>query len=291
MKTAFILAGGGSLGANQVGMLQALVEYGVEADVVIGSSVGAINAARFAQEPNRSGADTLAEIWSNIRRNDVFRVAPIASLLRLAGIGHNGIIDPAGLRRLLERHLSLGRLEDSKVQCAVVASDLISGELVLLDRGPMVEAILASAAIPGVFPPVVINGRRLIDGGVAANTPVAVAQGFGAERIIVLPTGNACAPRQAPDSPLGVTLQALNHLINAQLIQDVERLRHEVCISLVPPVCHISVNLHDFSRTREMIEDAYASTLSWLEAGGVDRCEIPEGLVVPSGPSGRVHEI
>jgi NTE family protein len=291
MKTAFILAGGGSLGAIQVGMLQALVEYGVEADVVIGSSVGAINAARFAQEPDRRGADTLAAIWSNIRRNDVFRVAPIASLMRLVGYGHDGLIDPSGLRRLLERHLSLGNLEDAKIQCAVVASDLFSGEMVLLDRGPAIDAILASAAIPGVFPPVEIDGRRLIDGGVAANTPVAVAQSFGAERIVVLPTGKACAPKQVPTGPLGVTLQAINHLINAQLIQDVERLRHDVCISLVPPVCHISVNVHDFSRTREMIDDAYASTLSWLEAGGVDRCEIPEGLVVPAGVSGWQHKV
>lgn len=286
MTTAFVLAGGGSLGAIQVGMLQALVAYGVQPDVVIGSSVGAVNAARFAQEPKRSGADALATIWSNIRQSDVFRVAPIASLMRLAGYGHDGILDPSGLRRLLERHLALKNLEDASVQCAVVASDLFTGEMVLLDRGPAIQAILASAAIPGIFPPVEIDGRRLVDGGVAANTPVAVAQLFGADRIIVLPTGKACAPRQVATGPLGVTLQALNHLINAQLIQDVERLRREVCISLVPPVCHISVNVHDFSRTRTLIGDAYETTLAWLEAGGVDRCEIPEGLVVRAGPCG-----
>jgi len=284
MKTAFVLAGGGSLGAIQVGMLQALVAYGVQPDVVIGSSVGAVNAARFAQEPRRSGADALAAIWSNIRQSDVFRVAPFASLMRLAGYGHDGILDPSGLRRLLERHLGIKNLEDAHVQCAVVASDLFTGELVLLDHGPAIQAILASAAIPGIFPPVEIDGRRLIDGGVAANTPVAVAQLFGADRIIVLPTGRACAPRQVAAGPLGVTLQALNHLINAQLIKDVERLRRSMCISLVPPVCHISVNVHDFSHTRQLISDTYASTLSWLEAGGVDRCEIPEGLVVRAGP-------
>ena len=136
-----------------------------------------------------------------------------------------------------------------------------------------------------------IDGRRLIDGGVAANTPVAVAHGLGAERIIVLPTGSVCAGRTLRTGPLGVTLQALNHLINSQLIQEVERLRSEVCISLVPPVCHIAVRVHDFSRTGEMIEDAYATTLSWLEGGGVDRCEIPEGLIVRPGRSGRVHDL
>ncbi len=286
MKTAFVLAGGGSLGAIQVGMLQALVEYGVQPDLVIGSSVGAVNAARFAQEPQRSGADALAAIWSNLRQNQIFRIAPLASLMRLAGYGHDGMLDPSGLRALLVRHLALENLEDARVPCVVVASDLLTGELVLLDRGPAIQAVLASAAIPGIFPPVEINGRRLVDGGVAANTPVAVAQRLGADRIIVLPTGNACAPRQIATGPLGVTLQALNHLINAQLIQDVERLRGDVCISVVPPVCHIAVNVHDFSRTGLLIVDAYASTLSWLEAGGVDRCEIPEGLIVRAGQSG-----
>lgn len=286
MKTAFVLAGGGSLGAIQVGMLQALVEYGVEADVIIGSSVGAVNAVRFAQESNRSSADALADIWANVRRTDIFRMTPIASLMRLAGYGHSGVIDPSGLRRLLERNLTMVNLEDAKVQCAVVASDLLTGDLVLLERGSAVQCVLASAAIPGVFPPVLIDGRQLIDGGVAANTPLTVAQRFGADRIIVLPTGNACAPLKVPTDPLGVTLKALNHLVNVQLIQDVERLRRELCISLVPPVCHIHVNVHDFSRTRDLIGDAYLSTLSWLEAGGVDRCEIPEGLVVRGGVSG-----
>lgn len=285
MKTAFILAGGGSLGAIQVGMLRALVDYGVEADLVIGASVGAINAARFAQEPNRKGVDALAAIWQVVTRRDVFRVAPLASLLRLVGLGsgNDGLLDPSGLERLLHKHISMRQLEDAAIQLSVVATDLQSGALILLERGPAVPAILASAAIPGVFPPVMIDGRRLIDGGVAANTPLAVAHSLGADRVIVLPTGNACAPKQAPKGPLAVTLLALNHLINSQLVQDVERFRHEVCLAVVPPVCHISVFVHDFSRTADMIEDAHKSTLSWLESGGVDRCEIPDGLVVRAG--------
>lgn len=117
------------------------------------------------------------------------------SLLRLAGLGHDGILDAKGLERILGRHLSLPRLEDAEIECAVVVSDLHSGELVLLDRGPTIPAVLASSAIPGVFPPVEIDGRRLIDGGIAANTPVAVAHRLGAERIIVLPTGSVCAGR------------------------------------------------------------------------------------------------
>ncbi len=291
MKTAFILAGGGSLGAIQVGMLRALVDYGVEADIVIGASVGAINAARFAQEPNRKGVDALAAIWQVVTRRDVFRVAPVASLLRLVGLGSSldGLVDPAGLEQLLRKNISMRRLEDAEVQLSVVATDLHSGELVLLERGPAIPAILASAAIPGVFPPVEIEGRRLIDGGVAANTPISAAHSLGADRVIVLPTGNACAPKEAPRGPLAVTLLALNHLINSQLVQDVERMRNEVCLAVVPPVCHISVFVHDFSRTAEMIEESHTSTLAWLEGGGVDRCEIPEGLVVRAGARAETH--
>jgi NTE family protein len=284
MKTAFVLAGGGSLGAIQVGMLRALVDYGVHPDFVIGASVGAINAARFAEEPNRKGVDALAAIWSSVRRRDVFKLAPLASLLQLVGLGaHDGLLNASGLRSLLQKHLGMRLLEDAPVPCAVVATDLQSGEPVLLDRGPAIPAILASSAIPGVFPPVEIGGRRLVDGGVAANTPLAVAHARGADRVVVLPTGNACAPAQAPRGALAVSLQALNHLINAQLVKDVERLRQTVCLAVVPPVCHISVSVHDFSRTAEMIECAHESTLLWLEAGGVDRCEIPEGLVVRPG--------
>ena len=199
-RTAFVLAGGGSLGAVEVGMLQALVERGVAPDLVIGSSVGAINGAYFAAHPDRAGVEGLASIWRNLRRSDIFPLGLVHGLLGFLGRRPN-LIDPGKLRALLERHLP-GHFEETKVPLHVVSTDVLSGEEVLLASGPLVEAVLASAAIPAVFPPAKLGGRELVDGALASNTPLAAALKLGAERLIVLPTGHSCALPSPPVSAL-----------------------------------------------------------------------------------------
>jgi NTE family protein len=205
-KTAFVFAGGGSLGAIQVGMLRTLLAAGVRADFVVGASVGAINASYFAGAPDAQGVATLGRIWSGLRRSDIFplTVASVFGLLRHPG----NLVDPGGLRRLIEANLPCPRLEDAQIPLHIMATNQ-QGQAVHLSSGPAVEAILASTAIPGIFPPVHIDGEALMDGAIAANTPMLLAVELGASRIIILPTGYACALKEPPTRAAGKALHAI----------------------------------------------------------------------------------
>lgn len=275
--TAFVLAGGGSLGAVEVGMLQALVEAGVTPDLVVGASVGAINGVHFAAAPNASGIAALADIWRQIGQGDIFPVSVIRSIRALLGSG-TSLVSPEGLRRLLENHLPCDALENTAIPVHVVASDFISGEEVVLSRGPAVEAILASSAIPAIFPPVRHGDTYLVDGGVANNTPVTVAVRLGARRVIVLPTGFSCHGDPSTKNAIGVALHTLNLLISRQLVSDLERLQRDVELVVIPPLCPMNRPAHDFSGTEALIEFAAKSTRSWLEEGGLEDDGIPGAL-------------
>ena len=273
-RTAFVLAGGGSLGAIQVGMLRALVEHGVQPDLVIGTSVGAINAAYFSADPTASGVEQLAAVWREMRRDQVFPVSPWQGLLGLIG-RKPSLVDPSALRALLERRLPIRRLEDARVPCHVIATDLLDGTERCLSSGPAAEALLASAAIPAIFPPVAWEGHFLVDGGVTNNTPIAAAARLGATRIVVLPTGAPCALAEAPRGALAVALQSLSLLIANQLGLDAVRHATQCAIAIVPPLCPLDVAVHDFSRASELIERGYEAAHRWIEAGGLTRGGAP----------------
>jgi len=275
--TAFVLAGGGSLGAVQVGMLRALTTAGVAPDLLVGASAGAINACFFAGDPSARGVEELERIWRGIRRSDVFPVSLLQGGLGALGL-RSHLVDPGPLRRLLARSLPAVDLARTALPCHVVATDLANGEEVRLSEGSAVDAVLASAAIPGVFPPVAIGGRHLIDGGIANNTPVSTSVSLGVRRIVVLPTGYACALERPPASALGMALHAVSLLISRQLRTDIERLQAEAELHVVPPLCPITVGVHDFSRAGEWIERAARSTEQWLASGGLERREVPAEL-------------
>lgn len=277
-KTAFVLAGGGSLGAVEVGMLEALVERGVVPDLVVGSSVGAINGAYFAGHPTAQGVAALATMWRGLRRSDVFPISPFGSLLSLFS-RRNHLVEPARLRHLIESNLRYREIRQASLPLHVVATDLLTGQEVLLSSGPVVEAVMARAAIPAVFPPVKIGGRCLVDGGVANNTPVSVAVGLGAEKIIVLPTGFACAIASPPSGALAMALHGLSLLIARQLVVDIERLAGRVSVCVVPPLCPMSTTAADFSRAGELIEEGAARTRLWLDSGGLDTTGVPESMI------------
>lgn len=288
--TAFVLAGGGSLGAVQVGMLKALVRQGVVPDLVVGASVGAINAAHFAAEPDRDGVARLESIWKRLNRGDVFPFSPFSALLSVLG-KKNHLVAPDGLRSLLESGLPLFRLEDARVPCHVVATDALSGAEVLFSTGPAIDVLLASAAIPGIFPPVALDGRYLLDGGVANNTPISTAVRLGAARVIVLPTGMSCAIEAPPRAAMAVALHALNLLVMQQLQKDVARLSAQAQLVIVPPLCPLTVTPYDFSQSAKLIRRAEAATRLWLRSGGLEHHgAMPEPLVHHHAPRSRAVE-
>ncbi len=276
--TAFVFAGGGSLGAVQVGMLQALTECGERPDFVVGASAGAINAAYFAAYPDRRGADALDTLWRGLRRRDVMPMR-LRDILRVA-MRRDHLADPSGLRRLLERHLPYRQLQEAAIPMHAVATDLVFGRETLLSKGSVIDAVMASAAIPGVFPPVRIDGRELIDGGVANNTPVSSALALGATRIVVLPTGFACALRRVPGSAIGRALHALSLLISRQLTHDIERYASRVALHVVPPLCPVDTSPYDYSACGKLIDRARATTRIWIGDGGLEQpCGVPHEMV------------
>ncbi len=277
IKTAFVMAGGGSLGAVEVGMLHALLAWGEAPAFIVGASAGAINGAFFAAEPTPAGVAKLDRIWRGLRRRDVF---PINLRSVLGWFAHGGhVIDSAGIRQLIERHLPYQRLESATLPIHIVASDMISGEEVLLSRGSAVDAILASAAIPGVFAPVRIDGRMLVDGGVANNTPISTAVRLGATRVIVLPTGFACALTSVPSGAVARAMHALSLLVGRQLVQDAERFAAKVELRIVPSLCPLDCSPYDYSTCAMLIDRAELSTRQWLESDGLERAADPGPLL------------
>ena len=275
--TAFVLAGGGSLGAVEVGMLKALVAHGLKADLVVGSSVGAINAGYYAGRPNVAGVGALDGLWRGIRTRDVFPFSPVKGFFGFVG-WMDGLVDPSRLRTLLEQALPYKRIEDAELPCRFVATDVLDGREIVLSAGPVVTALLASSAIPGVFPPVERDGHTLMDGGIASNTPIATAIAHGARRVIVLPTGHSCALPAPPRGALALALHALTLMIVHQLVVDVERFGDRAKIVVVPPLCPVATTPYDFGQTAELIDRAEASTKTWLATGGLERRGVPEEL-------------
>jgi NTE family protein len=263
MTTAFVLSGGGSLGAVQVGMLQALAAEGVRPDVLVGTSAGALNAAFVAGHGfDERALVELERIWTGLRRRDVFPLEP--ARLLAAAAGGASLCSPVALRRLVDRHVGIDRLEDAVVPVHVVTTDIRSGEEVVLARGDAVDAVVASAAIPAVFPAVRIDGRDLVDGGIANNAAVSAAVALGADRIYVLPGGYACALDAPPASALASALQALTLLIEQRLIVDVAHHAADVDIRVLPPLCPLRVSSHDFRHGHELVTRARESTARWL---------------------------
>jgi len=272
-QTAFVFAGGGSLGAIQVGMLKALIARGIEADLVVGCSVGALNAACFAGDPTPGGVARLEAVWRGLRRSDVF---PIPTLRSLMGVfsKRDHLVDPGPLRRLLQRSLPCERLDETRLPCHVVTTDLLEGIEVRIASGPATPALLASAAIPGIFPPVRLDGRYLIDGGVANHTPISAAVELGAKRVFVLPTGYSCTMESPPERAIDMALHGLNILTVCKLISAVQRFARDAEITVVPPLCPLPTSPFDFRSSGELIDRAALETERWLAEG----IELVDGL-------------
>lgn len=275
-RTAFVLAGGGSLGAAQVGMLAELCAAGERPDLVVGVSAGAINAAFFAREPTQRTAAQMAALWTAMTTRNALGLS-WRSLLGVVGLaGH--VATAAGLRALLGRDLGYHSFDQAAVPLHIVCADSLSGEEVTLSRGNVIEAVVASSAIPGVFPPVTIDGRVLVDGAVAANTPIATAIRLGAKRLVVLPAGFACALPRPPSGALGRAMHAITLLGARQLRHDFEHHGATTAIHVVPPLCPVGHSAYDYSHGAALIERARRATGDWLAGGGLARRVFPGEL-------------
>lgn len=270
-RVAFVLAGGASLGAVEVGMLRALYERGIAPQFVVATSAGALNAAFIASRPQTvQTAEALGEIWLGLRRGQVFPVNLLTGLLGFLG-AYDHLVPDRAMRRLITRHIERDRLEQMPLELHVIAVDVITGEEVRLSRGPAVRAVMASAAVPAVLPTVTWENRELMDGGVANNTPISHAIELGATQVYVLPTGNACALTEPPSGALAMALHALSLLTQRRLIDDIETHKDRTKLVVLPPPCPLSVQPIDFGHANLLIDRAYTDACEFLDGGGAER--------------------
>jgi NTE family protein len=275
-RTAFVLAGGGSYGAIQVGMLHALAAHGISADMVVGSSVGALNGAYYAGDPTLKGVLQLETIWRGLQRRDVF---PVTWRTLLGFLWRRDFLIPHdGIQKLIDDHLPYRNLEDAKLPVHIVTTDIVSGNSVVLSEGSAAQAIIASTAIPGAFAPVPYKDLYLSDGAISSNTPIKVAVAKGARRLIIMPTGYACATQAPPTGAVANVLHALTLLIARQLVSELEDLDPAIEYYVVPPLCPLVGSPYDFSRTADHIERAIKTTDAWLAQSGLEQRGIPEEM-------------
>jgi NTE family protein len=257
-------------------MMQSLAAHGISADMVVGSSVGALNGAYYAGDPTLNGVLELATIWRGLQRHDVF---PVTWRTLLGFVWRRDFLIPHdGIQKLIDDHLPYRNLQDAKLPVHIVTTDIVTGDSVVLSEGPAAEAIIASTAIPGAFAPIRYKDFYLADGAISSNTPIRVAVAKGAKRLIILPTGYACAAHAPPVGAVANALHALTLLIARQLVSELEGLASDIEYFVVPPLCPLVGSPYDFSRTADHIERAIQSTDAWLAQNGLEQSGIPEEM-------------
>jgi NTE family protein len=261
-----VLSGGASLGALQVGMVRALYERGITADLLVGTSVGALNAAFIATRPQTpSTARELARAWGEIERVDAFPLSLRTIVGGLSGT-RDHFVPERGLRQIVRRHIQLDDLTDAPTPLHLVAFDLTAGSETVLWQGPACDAIVASCSIPGIFPPVALGDKLLIDGGVVNNTPIRHAVELGAERIYVLPIhGPSHMHLGPPRTALDAAIYGLTLLLGNRLDADIARYGGDVQLIVLPAPNSRRVQPTDFQHSSRLIGEAHVATSEALE--------------------------
>ena len=265
-RTIFVLGGGGNLGALQVGMLEAVLARGIVPDEIVGCSAGALNGALLAADPTPEGVAHLKELWVGTAAEVL---GPVSRLDGVRLLTHRGpaLQSNEPLRKVLEATLPHRRFEDLAVPLHVVTTSLTTNSERWFDSGDLVPPILASAALPAIFPPVRIDGELLVDGGVLNNVPLSRALELRPNRIVVFHVGNFARPRPVPKRPVDVLLHAFS-------VTRSYRFQHEISQAMPPGVELVvlpSVNpgklrYNDFGRSAELIERARLATAAHLDA-------------------------
>ncbi len=268
------MSGGGRLGAAQVGALRALLEAGIVPDAVVGSSVGAINAAYFAMEPTVERLEGLERIWCGLSRGDVFPDGWLTVGRRLARRASH-LYSPDRLRATIAEAIPQRDLADTAVPCHVVTTDLHTGEAVWWNSGDPVQVLSASACLPGLFPPVQINGRMYVDGGVSCPVPVQRALDLGARRVWVLNLARDVSgfPRvEHQMNALDVLLESFAisraHLAHREPVH-----RPDQQIVRLPALPIDRRDLRDFSQTPRLLEAGHAAAQAMIAEA--DRRTVP----------------
>ena len=269
-EVAFVLGGGGQLGAHEVGMLRALLERGIAPDLVVGTSIGAINGAAVAAEPTTDAIARLSEVWTRIERSDALDSSIVGRLATLAR-SRTHLHDNDTLRALLEEALPVRRIEDLAVRFECVAACIETASERWFAEGPLVDAVLASSAVPGILPPVEIGGEHFLDGGIVNSIPVGRAAALGAREIYVLHVGRVEQRLEAPRWPWQVGLVAFEIARRHRFFGDLAALDDDVAVHVMPtgrtssPASFSGLKFGDTSKIPDHIARAYEASVRYLD--------------------------
>ncbi len=229
---AIVLGGGGVFGATQVGMLRAVLESGIRPGLVVGTSVGAINGAAIAAEPSIAGVENLAGLWASLAEAGMFTENVLARASTLARY-RTHVYSPAPLRKLLNAHLP-ATFADLVVGFQCVAASIERAGAHWFSSGPLTEAVMASAAVPGMLPPVVIDGEHFLDGGLVHSIPVGRALALGATDVYVLHVGRIEQPLRPPRSLWDVCLTSFELARRHRFVEEMANLPDDVQVHVLP---------------------------------------------------------
>ena len=263
-KTALVLGGGGSKGALQAGFYRAVSELGIKIDLVVAASIGALNGAFIASGMRPR---VMMQEWARVRRRDIFSFN--WGLLR-RGAGAQSIYTARNLRRFLEERLPVRSFDELPIPFVAVTTDIQTGRPYLWKSGDLLEAVLASCAIPGIFPP--MRGpldRWVIDGALADNVPVGTALALGADRVV----GILCqqGPERAAEKRgiARILGRAFGIATDRKWRLEAPRYSQRPEVLIIDPVHDIQVDALDFSRGAALAQVGYQSSLQvlslWLE--------------------------
>ncbi len=267
-KTAFIFSGGGNLGAVQVGMLRALTEAGIEPDLIVGCSVGAINGAGFAAEPNINGVERLDRLWRRIADGDPdlmpSRFIPVIAQMARKG---ESLHDRARLTELLDDELPTKTFAGLKVPFACVATDVETATEYWFEHSRLVPALLASAALPAVYPAFEHRGRSFIDGGVLNEIHAAQAVAMGANELYILHVGHLERRDHEVLRPFDSAVRAYWTARRFRLEEDLRRIPANCIVHRLPAGSNPRLRFDDFSQGPELADLAYDATSEYLKTG------------------------
>lgn len=258
----------------QVGQLGALFTMGIVPDMTVGTSAGALNAIYIANNPSVEGASALRELWTRIKKEDLFPRGRLMSAIQALRRGSH-VYSNEGLRHVVEQELPDLTFEDLAIPAHVVATHLDTGDETWFSSGPILDPLLASSAMPGVFPPVLIDGARYIDGGVANNIPFSRAVELGATKIFVLNCHSWFQQR-----PLNRPHDFVMHgylLARAQRYRhDIEECRRVAEVVEFPPMDVGYVPFTNLTNTERLIDAGFTEAMAFLKNGAEVRPLIRE---------------
>jgi NTE family protein len=268
-----VLGGGGARGAAQVGVLQGLFEAGIDPPVaVIGTSVGALNGSAIAAYPSLAGTMMLREVWMSRQAVEVFRAHPLGMILSGLRRDQVSVLPQQNIRRLIERAQALTGVttfEQLRVPLAVVATDLNAGKPAVFRSGALTPALLASTAIPGLFPSVRIANREHLDGGVVNNTPLNIAVADGAKEVLAISLMGGGEYAVVPTTLPELIARTLQLSLHHQMLADYEQLRDRTRLIVLCPVTSATAT---WEMKREhldkVVESARAATAALLSQRG-----------------------